>query len=128
MDQAKSIVNFNEKEFSGTMISNKSNLLNSTTYEVIKQVKSKETIKNISKTGRLRVVRIPQLVKCVPEKIRRNSIRSVRKLTKKYRVRRRPIRRIVKDEFKMSSFALQHQQNFFDLKEKKAKLIKNFVK
>ena len=58
MDQAKSIINFNEKEFSGTMISNKSNLLNSTTYEVIKQVKSKETIKNISKTARQKVARI----------------------------------------------------------------------
>jgi transposase len=68
----------------------------STVYRIIDKFKATGTIKRLSGQGRPRTVRTPAAIRAVRDRIRRNPVRSMRKVAKDLDISERTIRRIVK--------------------------------
>lgn len=70
----------------------------------IKRFKELGTVDIQKKIGRKRSVRTENLISCVREKIRRNCRRSARKLAQEHNISRTSMRRVLKDDLRMTPY------------------------
>ena len=82
----------------------------STVYRIIDKFKATGSTQRQSGQGRPRSIRTPQAVKAVRDRIRRNPVRSLRKMSKDMEISTTTMRRIIKDDIGARSRAREAKQ------------------
>ena len=82
----------------------------STVWKALKRFNQRGDLSDRLRSSRPRSQRSKPMIKRIREKIRRNSKRSIRRLAKTSEMNTRTMRRLVHEDLKMFSFALQKRQ------------------
>lgn len=118
-DKREAIIALHRAGKSDSVISKTLSIARSTVWKCVKRFNERGDLTDRPRSGRPRSQRTKQLIKCAREKIRRNPKRSIRLLAKTANVSPRTMRRVVKEDLKMSSFTLQKRQTLSEAVKKK---------
>ena len=86
------------------------NLAPTTVYSIIERFKKTGRVERKVGSGRRRFVRTPALVQAIRSRIKRNPIRSMRKMARELKVGATTVRKVVKDDLKAKSRARTKKQ------------------
>ena len=107
LDKREAVIALHRAGKSDSVISETLSLARSTVRKAVKCFRKRGGLTDCSRSGRPRSHCTKPLIKCTREKIRRSPKRLMRWLAKTTNVSARTMRRVVKEDLKVSSFTLK---------------------
>ena len=132
LSDRNSIINLHLKGVKNTVIANALKISRVTVYRAVKRFLEMGDASDRQRSGRPRLVRTPEKIKSVRERIRRNPNRSIRKMANEFKMSEKSMRRLIKDDLKMKSLSFQKRQALSDTQKikrfERSKILLKFLK